>query len=114
MHARDGVRAALARAGIDAVDVALDGPWDEAIDAMRAVIAVGGDGTVRAVAGRLAGRRVPLAIVPTGTENLAARAFGFRVGADRLAAAVRDGSTRRVDLGVIRRPGMREIGRAHV
>ena len=108
VHARDRVRAALARTGIDAVDVALDGPWDEEIDLMRAVIAVGGDGTVRAVAGRLAGRRVPLAIVPTGTENLAARAFGFRVGADRLAAAVRDGSTRRVDLGVIRRPGMRE------
>ena len=108
VHAREGVRAALARAGIDAVDLALDGPWNEAIDGMRAVIAVGGDGTVRAVAGRLAGRRVPLAIVPTGTENLAARAFGFRVGADRLAAAVRDGSVRHVDLGVIRRPGLPE------
>ncbi|MBU3684661.1 MAG: hypothetical protein FGM39_11750, partial [Phycisphaerales bacterium] len=107
-HARAGVRAALARAGIDAVDLALDGPWDEAVDRMRAVIAVGGDGTVRAVAGRLAGRRVPLAIVPVGTENLAARAFGFRLGADRLAAAVRDGSVRHVDLGVIRRPGLPE------
>lgn len=107
-HARDDVRAALARAGIGSVDVALDGPWHEAMDGMRAVIAVGGDGTVRAVAGRLAGRCVPLAIVPTGTENLAARAFGFRVGVDRLAAAVRGGSVRRVDLGVIRRPGLPE------
>ncbi|HEY0719450.1 MAG TPA: diacylglycerol kinase family protein, partial [Streptosporangiaceae bacterium] len=39
------------------------------------VFAVGGDGTVRACAGVLAGTGVRLAIVPRGTANLAARAL---------------------------------------
>lgn len=42
---------------------------------VEAVLAVGGDGTVREVAEGLAGRRVPIAILPTGTENLLAREF---------------------------------------
>src|SRR5579859_3047351 len=43
----------------------------------RLVFAVGGDGTVRACAQALAGTQVPLAIVPRGTANLAARALGL-------------------------------------
>jgi diacylglycerol kinase (ATP) len=69
----------------------------------RCVVAVGGDGTVRAVAARLAGGNVPLAVVPAGTENLAARALGFRVRTERLASALRAGVVRYIDLGVIRR-----------
>src|SRR5262249_61741869 len=41
------------------------------------VFAVGGDGTVRACAEALAGTAIPLAIVPRGTANLAARALGI-------------------------------------
>jgi diacylglycerol kinase family enzyme len=49
----------------------------QALDAGAAVVfAVGGDGTVRACAQVLAGTGVPLAIVPTGTANLAARSLG--------------------------------------
>lgn len=106
--ARERVRAALARAGIEAVESGVDEAWGDAVAGMRAVVAVGGDGTVRSVADRLAGGDVPLAIVPVGTENLAARAFGFRLGAERLAAAIRSGRVRRVDLGAIRRPGRPE------
>ena len=106
--ARERVRAALGRAGIEAVEFGVDEGWADAVAAMRAVVAVGGDGTVRSVAARLAGGAVPLAIVPVGTENLAARAFGFRLGSERLAAAVRSGAVRRVDLGAIRRPGRPE------
>ncbi|MBO0825220.1 MAG: acylglycerol kinase family protein, partial [Actinobacteria bacterium] len=40
------------------------------------VVAVGGDGTVRACAQVLAGGPVPLAIIPAGTANLTARALG--------------------------------------
>jgi diacylglycerol kinase family enzyme len=68
-----------------------------------AVIAVGGDGTVRDVATALAGTSVPLGVVPTGTTNL----FAINVGLPRrdLLACARvalGGSTRAVDVGVAR------------
>ncbi len=62
------------------------------------VVAAGGDGTVRACAQALAGTRIPLAVVPLGTANLAARALGVpsRIGG-ALAAGFR-GQERRIDL----------------
>jgi undecaprenyl-diphosphatase len=62
------------------------------------VFAVGGDGTVRACAQALAGTSIPLAIVPRGTANLAARALGVP---HRLGAALATGfggHDRRIDL----------------
>ncbi|MCL2316948.1 MAG: NAD(+)/NADH kinase [Actinomycetia bacterium] len=44
------------------------------------VIAVGGDGTVRLVAGELAGTGIPLGVVPAGSANLYARNLGLRPG----------------------------------
>ena len=66
----------------------------------RLVVAAGGDGTVRACAQALAGTQVPLAIVPLGTANLAARALGIpsRIGGS-LATAF-GGHERRIDLAV--------------
>ena len=66
----------------------------------RMVVAAGGDGTVRACAQALAGTQVPLAIVPLGTANLAARALGIpsRIGGS-LATAF-GGRERRIDLAI--------------
>ena len=64
----------------------------------RVIFAVGGDGTVRACADAVAGTDVPLAIVPRGTANLAARALCVPSG---LAAALAVGfgeHERRIDL----------------
>jgi len=64
------------------------------------VVAVGGDGTVRAVAEVLAGTDVALGIVPQGTGNLLARNLG--VPLDDVTAAierVRDGEPRKIDIG---------------
>jgi diacylglycerol kinase family enzyme len=63
-----------------------------------AVIAVGGDGTVRTVATALldAGRDVPLGVVPWGTGN----AFAYSLGVGTVEAAlraIRAGSYRRVE-----------------
>src|SRR5258705_7445463 len=64
----------------------------------RLVVAAGGDGTVRACAHALADTGVPLAIVPRGTANLAARALGIPSRLDAALAAGFGGRLRQVDL----------------
>ncbi len=62
------------------------------------VVAAGGDGTVREAAAAVAGTDVPLAIVPGGTGNVLAGTL--RIGGMQGAVhAIRDGHTRRLDLG---------------
>lgn len=79
----------------------------EALEAgCEVVIAVGGDGTVRAVAEALAGSDAALGIVPQGTGNLLARNLG--VPLDDISAAlarVRDSEPRRIDLGWVELDG---------
>jgi len=64
----------------------------------RLVVAVGGDGTVRACAQALTGTSVPLAIVPRGTANLAARALGLPARLNAALACAFGGHERRIDL----------------
>ncbi len=65
------------------------------------VIAVGGDGTVRAVAEALRDSEVPLAIMPTGTGNLLARNLGLLRGSmDKSAVVAFTGGGRLIDVGV--------------
>lgn len=106
--AAEGLRVRLSRAGIASRAVSLDAAaaeWSASTIRARAVVAVGGDGTVRSVAGRLAGSALPLAILPTGTENLAARALGHPAAVDRLVQDLASPRARPVDLGVVRRAG---------
>jgi len=58
----------------------------------------GGDGTVRACAHALAGTGVPLAIVPRGTANLAARTLRIPARLDAALATGFGGQDRQVDL----------------
>src|SRR6516165_2992822 len=71
----------------------------------RMVVAAGGDGTVRACAQALAGTQVPLAIVPLGTANLAARALGVPPGTGGALATAFGGHERRIDLAAARLAG---------
>lgn len=77
---------------------------------VRCVVAAGGDGTVAAVINELHDD-VPLAVLPTGNENLFARALGFDVEPARLTRAILRGARRRLDLGQARTAaGTRRFG----
>jgi diacylglycerol kinase family enzyme len=70
----------------------------------RAVVVVGGDGTIAQIVNELPSG-VPLAVLPSGTENLFARAFGFDGDPERLARTLLACRTRAVDLGRATAPG---------
>ncbi|GAA3932345.1 diacylglycerol/lipid kinase family protein [Microbacterium soli] len=65
-----------------------------------AVLAAGGDGTVRAVSEAMAGTDVPFAVVPGGTGNLFARNLGLPLlDPEKVMDAVFTGFTYPVDIG---------------
>jgi diacylglycerol kinase family enzyme len=75
------------------------GPARQAIAAGASLVfAAGGDGTVRACAQALAGTGIPLAIVPLGTANLAARALRIPARAGRAIDAGLRGRDRAIDM----------------
>jgi diacylglycerol kinase (ATP) len=99
---RDVLRERLQRAGHDVIWVQKNG--DTQLDLalaqpLDAVVVVGGDGSVGTVGRRLAGRPVPIGIVPAGTANNIATSLGATAGnlVERLAA----GRTTAFDVGCV-------------
>ena len=96
------VQAAFAAAGL-VIDLhLLDGDRIAAAVAEHAraplVVIGGGDGTLGATAGALAGHRVTLGILPLGTRNHLARALGVPLDLVEAAKLIAAGPTRRIDL----------------
>lgn len=65
---------------------------------LRALVSVGGDGTVAELVNRT-NAGVPITILPTGNENLLARYLGLRRSADALAETIDAGNMIRLDAG---------------
>jgi diacylglycerol kinase family enzyme len=65
------------------------------------VVAAGGDGTVAAAARALAGRDIPLAILPLGTANNVARSLGSCGPIDELIGGWTSARRRPLDLGMV-------------
>lgn len=63
------------------------------------VVASGGDGTVSAVAGKLIGTGLPLGIIPRGTANAIAAAFGISDNIDNACDTILNGIPRKIDVG---------------
>ncbi|MGA2699770.1 MAG: diacylglycerol kinase family protein [Isosphaeraceae bacterium] len=63
----------------------------------RCLVAVGGDGTVSALVNEQP--KVPVTVLPAGTENLAAQHFGLRRNTAALARTIAAGQVLRADLG---------------
>jgi len=102
------VRAALAAAGISATIRVGHGSEvarlaRHAVDdpACDVVIAAGGDGTVSAVAGAVAGTEKLLAVLPTGTLNHFAKDLGMPAELDDAAAAIASARVHRIDVAEV-------------
>jgi diacylglycerol kinase family enzyme len=65
------------------------------------VAAMGGDGTVNAVAAALAGTSTPMLVLPAGTLNHFARDLGLPLDPAEAALLVRDGEQRKVDVAEV-------------
>lgn len=66
------------------------------------VVVVGGDGTMRNVATRLAGRETPITLIPSGTANNIGRTLGITGEADALIAGWSTGAIIPFDTCVVR------------
>ena len=64
----------------------------------QVVVAAGGDGTVRVVCAEMAGRGIPVGIVPAGTGNLLARNLGIPLARDQALDVALRGQDRAIDL----------------
>jgi diacylglycerol kinase family enzyme len=90
----------LRRAGFDPVYVAVGSSDIDASleDAGELVIVAGGDGTVTRIARRLAGREIPLAILPLGTANNIAAALGSEGSVESIIDGLRQPERRQLDV----------------
>lgn len=97
---------AVRRAGFDVVETGGPGDAeqfarDAAAEGYRAVVAVGGDGTVGEVITGLAGTGVPLGIVPKGTGNQVAFNLGLPRSVEAAVDVVVNGVAAPMDLGQV-------------
>jgi YegS/Rv2252/BmrU family lipid kinase len=103
----DEIRAALASAGIKGRVELLDGAAiaEQAKKAAEAgtelIVVGGGDGTISAAAGALAGTETSLGILPLGTLNHFARDLGIPMKLDEAAKVIAAGQTRVVDVAEV-------------
>jgi diacylglycerol kinase family enzyme len=73
-------------------------------DPGEVVVVAGGDGAVGQVAKAIAGREVPIAILPVGTANNIARTLGITGAPEEIIEGLERAGRRAFDLGVVRGP----------
>ncbi len=113
---RTAIRDAIAGAGVDAelFESGSESESERRIDRALgeragAIVAAGGDGTVRSVAFRLLGQDMPLGILPMGTAMNVARSLDIPLDLDEAAKVLAAGSVRAIDVGEVRGQPFLEI-----
>jgi diacylglycerol kinase (ATP) len=104
---RDSLVRMIRRAGHEAAYFSLtDAAWKGAVDGLaEVVVAAGGDGTVEEVARAIAGRQLPIAVLPLGTANNISRALGqANIALEDLVAGWVDGWRQPFDIGLASGP----------
>jgi diacylglycerol kinase (ATP) len=99
----------LQQHGIE-VNVALAKPKEEATplakqavkDGYDMVVAMGGDGTLEAVLRGMVGRKVPMGIIPTGTQNNIAKSLGIPVDMEEACTLIASKHIRKLDVGRVK------------
>lgn len=89
------------------VDVALAKPKEEATplakqavkDGYDLVIGMGGDGTLEAVLRGMVGRKTPMGMIPTGTQNNIAKSLGIPLEMEEACALIATQHVRKLDVG---------------
>ncbi len=67
-------------------------------EGLRALVVVGGDGTISEAVRGMRREDVPILVVPQGTENILAKYLGLRADGDWLWQVLRDGRERALDV----------------
>ena len=92
------------------VNVALAKPKEEATPLAKQavkegydmVIAMGGDGTLEAVLRGMVGRKTPMGIIPTGTQNNIAKSLGIPTDMEEACALIASRHVRKLDVGQVK------------
>ena len=102
------IREKIAAAGIEAVPEQNDkAPLPERIAAaaaqpdIAAVVVAGGDGTMACAAGVMAGKDMPLGLLPLGTMNLLAKDLGLPLDLDAAVATIKTGEPKAIDVAAV-------------
>jgi diacylglycerol kinase (ATP) len=80
---------------------AADLTWMALARGYQTILAAGGDGTVSEIAGVLAGRKVPLAVIPAGTGNDFSKGLGIPQNPKIALETALCGKKIKIDLGTI-------------
>src|SRR6266508_3744335 len=92
------------------VNVALAKPKEEATplakqavkDGYDMVIAMGGDGTLEAVLRGMVGRKTPMGIIPTGSQNNIAKSLGIPLDMEEACALIASRYIHKLDVGRVK------------
>jgi diacylglycerol kinase family enzyme len=106
-HDADFYSEALAQAGYSPV-YQVTRTEDEVLEVLEKakdlIVVVGGDGSLRAVATRMVGRGIPIALIPAGTANNVGMALGLPLDPKSVVSGLGRPRKLKVDLGVVRAP----------